>query len=92
MLVKFKGIKTIGCYLCLYSSEFTCFHIPPPPFYGHYTGQPAAAAQELEKFVGAEFYCPRVLADRNQRFRIRQNTLEFSLTVLSTLYPYHITV
>jgi len=37
-----------------------------PPFYGHYTGQPAPAgtsSSELEDFVGAEFYCQRVLAD-----------------------------
>jgi len=30
-----------------------------PPFYGHYTGQPASAGTsgyELEDFVGAKFY------------------------------------
>ena len=37
-----------------------------PPFYGHYTRQPAPAgtsSSELEDFVGAEFYCQRVPAD-----------------------------
>jgi len=60
-----------------------------PPFYGHYTGQPALAgtsSQELD-FVGAKFYIPHALADGNQRIRIREKTLEFS-TVLSTLSPY----
>jgi len=58
-----------------------------PPFYGRYRGQPALAStssQELEDFVGAEFYCPHALADSNQRIRIREKTLEFS-TVSSTL-------
>jgi len=35
----------------------------------------------MEDFVGAKFY----LADGNQRIQIRQKTLEFSSTVLSTL-------
>jgi len=59
-----------------------------PPFYGHYTGQPALAgtsSQELEDFVGAKFYYPHTLADGNQRIRIRQKMLEFSSTVLSSL-------
>ena len=41
-----------------------------------------------QNFVGAEFYCPHFLADGNQRIRITEKTLEFSLTVLSTLSPY----
>jgi len=39
-----------------------------PPFYIHYTGQPALASipsYELENFVGASFYCPHALADSN---------------------------
>ena len=66
-------------------------HVIQPPFYGHYTGQLALAdssSQELEDFVGAKFYCPHALADSNQRIRIRENTLKFSSTVLSTLSPY----
>ena len=46
-----------------------------PPFYGHYTGQPALASNssyELEDFVGAKFYCPHALADSNQRIQIRK--------------------
>ena len=39
-------------------------------------------------FVGATFYCLHALADGNQRIRIREKTLEFSSTVLSTLSPY----
>ena len=39
---------------------------------------------QLDDFVSAKFYCPRALADSNQRIRIREKTLEFS-TVLSTL-------
>ena len=60
----------------------------PPPFCGHYTGQPALAgtsSYELEDFVGAKFYCPHALADGNQRIGITEKTLEFSSTVLSTL-------
>ena len=38
-------------------------------------------SQELEDFVGAKFYCPHNL-------RIREKTLEFSPTVLSTLSSY----
>jgi len=34
------------------------------------------------------FYCPHALADGNQRIQIREKTLEFSSTVLSTsAYP-----
>jgi len=40
-----------------------------------------------EDFVGTKFYCPHALADGNQRIRIREKTLEFSSTVLSTLSP-----
>jgi len=61
-----------------------------PPFYGHYTGQPALAgtsSYELEDFVGANFYCLHSLADGNQRIQIREKMLEFS-TVLATLSPY----
>jgi len=39
----------------------------------------------MEDFVGAKFYCPYALADSNQGIRIRE-TLEFSSTVLSTLF------
>ena len=38
-----------------------------------------------ENFLGAKFYCPHALADGNQRIYIREKTLEFSVTVLSTL-------
>jgi len=61
-----------------------------PPYYGHYTGQPALAgtsSYELEDFVGANFYCLHSLADGNQRIQIREKMLEFS-TVLSTLSLY----
>jgi len=37
-----------------------------PPFYGQYSGQPALAdtsGQELQDFVGAQFYCQHALAD-----------------------------
>ena len=64
---------------------------PTPPFYGHYTGQPALAGTsswELEAFVGAKFYCPHAFADGNQRIRIREKTLKFSSTVpTSSAYP-----
>ena len=33
-------------------------------------------------------YCPHALADGNQHIRIREKTLEFSTTLLSTLSPY----
>ena len=46
------------------------------------------SSEELEDFVGGKFYCPYALADSNQRIRIREKTLEFSSTVLSTLSPY----
>jgi len=62
-----------------------------PPFYGRYTGQPmlvGTSSNELENFVGAKFYCPYVLADGNQRIWIREKTLEFFSTVLSTLSRY----
>ena len=36
----------------------------------------------------AKFYCSHALADGNQRIVIREKTLEFSSTVLSTLSPY----
>jgi len=57
---------------------------------GHYTRQPASAgtsSTELEDFVGAKFYCPHVLADGNQRIRIRQKTLECYLhSVIYTVF------
>ena len=64
-----------------------------PPFYGYYKGQPALAStssEALGDFVGAKFYCPHALADGNQHIRIREKTLEFSSTMLSTLslYPF----
>jgi len=39
-----------------------------------------------EDFVGAKFYCPYALADSNQGIRIKEKTLEFSSTVLSTIF------
>jgi len=58
-------------------------------FYGHYTGQSALAgtsSEELEEdFVGAKFYSPHAVADGNQRIRVREKTLEFYSTALSTL-------
>jgi len=41
---------------------------PPPPFYGHYTGQPALASTsslELQDFVGAKFFCLHALLTAN---------------------------
>jgi len=69
------------------------FYNAPEPTrgYGHYTHQPALAgtsSQEMKDFVGAKFYCLHVLADGNQRIRVREKTLEFS-AVLSTLSPSH---
>jgi len=56
-----------------------------PPFYGHYTGQPASAGTSiLEDLAGAKFYCPHALAGGDKGMRIREKTLEFSSTVLST--------
>jgi len=46
------------------------------------------SSKELEDFVGAQLNCPHALADGNQRIRIREKTLEFSSTVLSTLAQY----
>jgi len=66
-----------------------------PPLYGHYTGQRALAStsnSELVDFVVAKFYCLHALADGNQSIRIREKTLEFSSTVLSTLSSYIIVV
>jgi len=42
----------------------------------------------MKDFVGAKFYCQHALADGNQRFWIREKTLEFSSTELSTMSPY----
>jgi len=39
-------------------------------------------------FCWCKVYCPHALADGNQRIRIREKTLEFSSTVLSTLSLY----
>ena len=39
-------------------------------------------------FVHAKFYCLHALADGNQHIWIRENTVGFSSTVLSTLSPY----
>jgi len=50
-----------------------------------YLRWPAPPVKNLEDFVGAKVYCPHALADGNQRFRIRDKTLEFSATVSSTL-------
>jgi len=36
------------------------------------------SSYELEDFVGAKFYCLHVLADSDQRIRIREKTLESS--------------
>ena len=43
----------------------------------------------MSSHVGAKFYFPQAIAAGNQRIRIREKTLEFSSTVLSTLAPYH---
>jgi len=48
--------------------------------------------EELEDFVGAKFYCLHALADSNQCTGIREKTLEFSSTVLSTPSPYLMTL
>ena len=56
-----------------------------------YTGQSALAdtsSQELEDFDGAKFYCPRSLADGNERVRISERRwIEFSSTVLDASVP-----
>jgi len=41
---------------------------------------------KLEDFVGAKFNCPHALADSNQGILIREKKLEFSSTVLPTVY------
>jgi len=46
-------------------------------------------SQHIQDFVGAKFYYPYALAHGYQRIRIKERTLEFSSTVLSTLSPYH---
>jgi len=56
------------------------------------SGQPALAGTsslELEDFVDAKFYCLHVFADGSQQFWIREKTLEFFSTMLSTLSPCH---
>jgi len=40
-----------------------------------------------EDFIGAKFYWPHDLTGGNERTGIREKTLEFSSTVLSTLSP-----
>jgi len=42
----------------------------------------------MEDFVGAKFYCPHALSDGKQFIQIREKIPEFSLTALSTLFPY----
>ena len=60
-----------------------------PPFYGHYTGQRAlASTSKTGGFSWSKFYFPYALADGSQCIRIREKTLEFSWTVLSTLSVY----
>jgi len=44
--------------------------------------------QCMSDFVGAKLCCPPALADSNQHIWIREKTLEFSSTVLSTLSLY----
>ena len=60
---------------------------PSHPFYSS-----TCFSQRLQWRIGGfcsgKFYCPRALADGNQCIRIREKTLEFSSTVLSTLSPY----
>jgi len=46
------------------------------------------SAGPLLPLAGAVFYCMHALSDGNQCIRIREYTLEFSSTVLSTLFPY----
>jgi len=55
------------------------------PFNGCHTASPV---KNWKDFVGVEFYCPQALADGNQGILVREKTLEFSSTVLSTLFPY----
>ena len=51
----------------------------PPPFHGHYTGQPALVQS---------FTARMPLLTATSAFGLgRKKTLEFSLTVLSTLFP-----
>jgi len=55
------------------------------PLYSLCSGQPASAgtsSEELEDYVGAKFYRPHALADRNQRIWIREKTLESSSAIL----------
>ena len=60
-----------------------------PPFYGHYTGQRAlASTSKTGGFSWSKFYFPYALADGSQCIQIREKTLEFSWTVLSTLSVY----
>jgi len=56
----------------------------PPPFYGHYIGQPALTGED-----GAKFYCPHAPADSNYCAWIRKKMLEFSSTVLPAPSLYH---
>jgi len=42
----------------------------------------------VEDFVGAKFYCLYALADGNQRIRIREKMLEFSLTVYTRRFRF----
>jgi len=52
------------------------------------TNSVKALKAKLEDSVDAKFYCPHALADGTQCIRIRDKTLQFSSTVLSTLSLY----
>jgi len=38
----------------------------------------------IEDFISVKFYCPHALADGKQHIKIREKTLDFSSTGLST--------
>jgi len=53
-----------GCFLIITSEIYITQQQQQPPFYCHFTGQPALAgtsSSELEDFVGATLYCPHAL-------------------------------
>ena len=51
-------------------------HTTTTTIYGHYTA--GTSSQEMENFVGANFYCLHALDDGNRHIQIREKTLEFS--------------
>jgi len=76
-------------YLYLFSTQQQ-----QPPFYGHYTGQPALASTssyELEDFVGAKFYCLHALADGNQHIHSIMVSIYNGGMFCILLLPYNMT-